>query len=60
MARMLIIFGTTDGHTAKIATFMGGALRGTGASVTVVQPTGTAPSPAELRRGHRGGLCARR
>ena len=46
MARILIIFGTTDGHTAKIARFMGDTLQGTGASITVVQPTGTAPSPA--------------
>jgi len=35
MARVLIVFGTTNGQTAKIASRMGGTLRNRGHEVTV-------------------------
>jgi menaquinone-dependent protoporphyrinogen oxidase len=34
---ILIAYGTTDGHTAKIAAFMGSVLRSTGAQVDIVR-----------------------
>ncbi len=37
MPRVLIFFGTTDGHTAKIATRLGEDLRDLGATVNVVE-----------------------
>ncbi len=35
MATILVIYGTTDGHTAKVASFLGDALRALGHSVEV-------------------------
>lgn len=37
MQAILIAYGTTDGHTAKIAAFMGSVLRSTGAQVDIVR-----------------------
>jgi len=37
MSRLLVIYGTTDGHTAKIANFVGEALRSKGFAVEVAQ-----------------------
>jgi len=46
MARVLIVYGTTDGHTAKVARRMGQMLTTAGvASTTVVHPTGSFPCP---------------
>jgi menaquinone-dependent protoporphyrinogen oxidase len=46
MARILVIFGTTDGHTAKIAAAVESALRaGTAVVVDVKEPHETAPDP---------------
>jgi menaquinone-dependent protoporphyrinogen oxidase len=46
MARVLIVYGTTDGHTAKVARRMGQMLTAAGiASTTVVQPAGSFPWP---------------
>ena len=39
MARVLIVYGTTDGHTAKVARRMGQMLTAGGiASTTVIHP----------------------
>ena len=44
MARVLIVYGTTDGHTATVARRMGQMLTAAGvASTTVVQPDGIVP-----------------
>lgn len=43
MARVLILYGTTDGHTRKIATAMAGVLTGEGCRVDVVDAKGVAP-----------------
>ncbi len=47
MSSILVVFGTTDGHTARIATFLGAILRGAGAQVDVVRAGvgGADPSP---------------
>jgi menaquinone-dependent protoporphyrinogen oxidase len=46
MARLLVIFGTTDGHTAKIAAAIENTLRTEhGAAVHVTEPRGGVPSP---------------
>lgn len=37
MPRVLILYGTTDGQTAKIATFLGDELRRLGAGVDVIE-----------------------
>ena len=36
MARFLVLYGTTDGHTARIARSIGDALRARGAEVDVI------------------------
>ena len=47
MISILVVYGTTDGHTAKIARFVGDALIGAGARVEVARAgTGNDPSPA--------------
>jgi menaquinone-dependent protoporphyrinogen oxidase len=46
MARVLIVFGTTNGQTAKIASRMGGTLRNRGHEVTVASAAGDPPGPA--------------
>jgi len=45
MARILIVFGTTDGHTLKVASALGDELRARGAAVVVREPQRTDPSP---------------
>lgn len=45
MPRILILFGTTDGHTAKLARFLGNELRRNGADVDVVRAGEADPDP---------------
>ena len=47
MQAILIAYGTTDGHTAKIAAFMGSVLRSTGSQVDIIRAgvDGADPSP---------------
>jgi menaquinone-dependent protoporphyrinogen oxidase len=45
MSRILVIYGTTDGHTARVARFMGDRLRTRGADVQVFEARGTEPGP---------------
>lgn len=47
MKRLLLLYGTTDGQTAKIMKFLDAELRGLGAGVTLVEADG-GPAPAEL------------
>jgi len=47
MARILVIYGTTNGHTGKIARFIGERLRTRGAEVDVVDAGVAAPDPNE-------------
>lgn len=42
MPRILVLYGTTDGHTAKVARFIGAELEQAGAAVDVVE-AGTGP-----------------
>ena len=37
MSRILVLYGTTDGHTAKVAAKVGEALKALGADVDVVE-----------------------
>ncbi len=45
MARILVIYGTTDGHTARVARFIGDTLREAGHSADVVEADRSAPAP---------------
>ena len=45
MARILVLYGTTDGHTAKVAATVADALRTSGAAVDVVEAGTTEPEP---------------
>jgi menaquinone-dependent protoporphyrinogen oxidase len=45
MTRVLILYGTTEGQTAKIATALAGAMRADGTSVDVVNASENGPSP---------------
>lgn len=45
MTRILVLYGTTDGQTAKIAGALGNALRMQGSAVDVVQAGRDAPAP---------------
>jgi menaquinone-dependent protoporphyrinogen oxidase len=47
MPRLLVLYGTTDGHTARIARFLGDEFRALGASVDVIDAATGAPAPAE-------------
>lgn len=47
MARILVLYGTTDGHTAKIARFFAGALGSVGAEVDVVEAGTASPNPRD-------------
>lgn len=47
MSRILVIFGTTDGHTAKVARIFGEQLRFCGDDVEVVDAAERFPNPAE-------------
>ena len=44
MARLLVLFGSTDGHTAKVAGFIGGELRTLGAEVDVIDAAHGSPA----------------
>jgi menaquinone-dependent protoporphyrinogen oxidase len=44
MARILVLYGTTEGQTAKIARFLGDALRAQGTTTDVVDARTAAPS----------------
>ena len=45
MSRILVLYGTTEGQTAKIAAFLGDSLRGDGVSAEVVDASAASPSP---------------
>jgi menaquinone-dependent protoporphyrinogen oxidase len=45
MPRILVLYGTTDGHTAKIAHAIGETLRGTGADVDIIDARRGMPHP---------------
>lgn len=47
MPRFLVLYGTTDGHTAEIARFLMGELEKLGALVDVFDASYGAPSPAQ-------------
>lgn len=48
MSRILIVYGTTDGHTARIAEHMRAALEADGADVEVERATRTGPEIGEV------------
>lgn len=52
MSRIKVVFGTTDGHTAKVARYVADVLRGEGDEVTLVDTR--APVPAEPLEGAQG------
>lgn len=45
MTKLLILYGTTDGHTAKIASYLASQLHGFGATVDVVEAGMADPDP---------------
>jgi menaquinone-dependent protoporphyrinogen oxidase len=45
MARILVLYGTTDGHTAKVAATVADALRTAGAAVDVIEAGTKQPEP---------------
>jgi menaquinone-dependent protoporphyrinogen oxidase len=45
MSRILVIYGTTEGQTAKIGRFMGETLRAGGISTDVIEARTASPSP---------------
>ena len=48
MARILVVFGTTEGHTARIAASVERTLRTEfGADVTIAEPRGVVPDPKD-------------
>jgi len=47
MNRILILYGTTDGHTAKVASFVGAELGALGATVDLRDARTTNPDPQE-------------
>jgi menaquinone-dependent protoporphyrinogen oxidase len=47
MARILVLYGTTEGHTGRIAEAIGATLRAHGAVVDVVRASRPGPSPAD-------------
>lgn len=47
MARILVIYGTTDGQTAKIATALGRDLRSQGQVADVIHAGDAAPAPSD-------------
>jgi menaquinone-dependent protoporphyrinogen oxidase len=54
MPRILILYGTTDGHTAKIARYFAGTLGSLGADVDLVDAGMVSPDP----RGYAGVVVA--
>jgi menaquinone-dependent protoporphyrinogen oxidase len=47
MPHILVVYGTTDGHTAKIAAVLGETLREQGADVDVINAGAAPPSPRD-------------
>ena len=47
MAKILVLYGTTDGHTAKVAATVAEELRTAGASVDVVEAGTNEPAPED-------------
>ena len=47
MARVLVVYGTTDGHTARVADFAGEALRSLGIDVDVIAAGEASCDPAD-------------
>jgi menaquinone-dependent protoporphyrinogen oxidase len=47
MARILVLYGTTEGHTARIAQTIGDTLRARGDEVDVAQANRPGPNPAD-------------
>ena len=47
MARILVLYGTTDGHTAKVVATVADALRTSGATVDVIEAGSKEPEPNE-------------
>ncbi|HEV8453939.1 MAG TPA: flavodoxin domain-containing protein [Gemmatimonadales bacterium] len=47
MSRLLILYGTTDGHTEKIARFLASELRSDGATVDVLDARTSNPQPGD-------------
>src|SRR6185295_9593710 len=45
MSRILVIYGTTEGQTGKVARFVGDTLRAAGISTDVIDARTTCPSP---------------
>jgi menaquinone-dependent protoporphyrinogen oxidase len=45
MPRILVLYGTTEGQTARIATFLGDTLRAEGVSAEVIDASTASPSP---------------
>ena len=45
MSRILVLYGTTDGHTAKVARFLGDTLRAGGVVTEVADASSAWPSP---------------
>src|SRR5687768_1193660 len=45
MLRILVIYGTTDGHTAKVAGAMAEAIRGRGIAADVIDVAAARPTP---------------
>ena len=45
MSRILVLYGTTEGQTAKVARYLGDTLRADGASTDVIDARTTWPSP---------------
>lgn len=48
MSRLLVVYGTTDGQTAKIAQFLGDELRMLGAHVDVAEAGAAWPNPLDF------------
>lgn len=47
MTRLLLVYGTTDGHTAKVARFLASELRSYGATVDVLDARTSNPQPGD-------------
>jgi menaquinone-dependent protoporphyrinogen oxidase len=47
MSRILVLYGTTDGHTAKVATALGDTLRASGVDVDLVEAGTREPGPQD-------------
>ena len=47
MRRILVVYATTDGHTAKVARFLGEAVHTAGSTVHVVEASRSGPCPED-------------